>query len=781
VAGIQRLLYNGCVVTQKNLQEAIDTVCRDVDPQTRQDFLSRMDRDYFSLFSAEEIGTHLRMSRALNAEQPVRLKVMPRGGGRLDIVIVAYDYFSEFSIVCGLLSSFGLDIRAGHSYTFLPRESDERPPERLNVSRNRVPGRITPAGSSLQKIVDVFNIRLRRGQAFDASRQKDFERELEALVRLLAEDRFHEARERLNRRLIEHLEKMKMPLTGRLQAINVRFDNDASEKWTVMDVRSEDTPAFLYAFSNALSMRGIYVHKVHIRSVGTEARDRFYISDRQGRRIDGKRDQEALKTAVVLIKQFTHFLRSAPDPGRAMRHFDQLLDKILEGREGIRAARSAFSLFRKEESLDLLAQLLGTSDFLWEDFLRMQFESLVPVLGNLKNKKLRTGKNAVRKKLSVILARASGYEEKKKVLNDFKDREMFFIDMKHLVEPKAVFTEFSKALTDLAEIVLEEAGRVCQEHLMERYGQPMLKNGEPCAFSICGQGKFGGREMGYASDVEVLFIYGGPGQTRGPNKIDNSDYFEHLAQEVVGFIEARQEGIFHLDLRLRPYGKKGTLANPIERLKTYYSAQGEAALFERQALIKLRWVAGDGPLGREMETHRDRYVYSGAPWSLEEALHLRDRQMRELVKPGRVNVKYSAGGIIDIEYGVQYQQIKHGKDRPELRVPSTLEALDQLRRLKIISKEEHDGLRNGYVFLRALIDAMRIVRGNARDLVLPDSSSEEFKFLARRMGYYEPDWEKSAEALAADIRHHMKKVHRFFAGRFKPAGERRIKRAGVEE
>src|SRR5262249_10906741 len=152
---------------------------------------------------------------------------------------------------------------------------------------------------------------------------------------------------------------------------------------------------------------------------------------------------------------------------------------------------------------------------------------------------------------------------------------------------------------------------------------------------------------------------------------------------------------------------------------------------------------------------------------LAEALHLRTRQMNELVEPGRVNVKYSAGGIIDAEYAVQYLQILHGKERAGLRTPSTLEAMDRLRRFKIISKEEYEGLRGGYVFLRGLIDAMRIVRGNARDLVLPDDSSEEFKFLARRMGYRETDWEKSAKKLASDIRRHMKEVHRFFAGRFK--------------
>ncbi|HXC62250.1 MAG TPA: glutamine synthetase adenylyltransferase, partial [Nitrospiria bacterium] len=588
--------------------------------------------------------------------------------------------------------------------------------ERPSLLGGRGAKRIRQAGSSLQKIVDVFNVRLQRCETFDASRQKEFEHELQTLILLLAEDRVQEARERLNLRLIEHLEKVKAPLTGRLDTVEVRFDNRSSEKWTIVDVRSKDTPAFLYAFSNALSMRGIYVYEVHIKSAGTEVRDRFYISDRQGRKIEGKKEQEALRMAVVLIKQFTHFLRSAPDPARAMRHFDQLLDKIMEGGN----ARSSVSLFKTEEGLNLLAQLLGTSDFLWKDFLRMQFESLMPVLEDLKKKKLRPGKNPIRKKLTDLLLHGTTYEEKKKILNEFKDREMFFIDMKHLIEPKAVFTDFSHALTDLAEVVLDEAYRICHEHLMKRYGPPMLENGKSCPFSICGLGKFGGREMGYASDVEVLFLYGGPGRTRGKNRIENSDYFEHLAQELANFIEARQEGIFHVDLRLRPYGTKGTLANPIERLKAYYSPQGEAAPFERQAFIKLKWVAGDELLGRTMEKHRDRYVYSGEPWNLEEALHLRERQMRELVKPGLVNVKYSAGGIVDVEYEVQYLQIIHGKDHVELRVPSTVEALDQLHRSGIVSKKEHDGLRNGYIFLRALIDAMRIVRGNARDLVLPE-------------------------------------------------------------
>jgi glutamate-ammonia-ligase adenylyltransferase len=218
--------------------------------------------------------------------------------------------------------------------------------------------------------------------------------------------------------------------------------------------------------------------------------------------------------------------------------------------------------------------------------------------------------------------------------------------------------------------------------------------------------------------------------------------------------------------------------------------QGQAAPFERQALIKLRWVAGEKLLGRKVEAQRDRYVYSSEPWDLEEALHLRSRQMRELVQPGRLNVKYGAGGIIDIEYEVQYLQILNGRDHPELRVPSTTKALEQLYRLGIIPKKEQDDLYDGYLFLRTLIDAMRMVKGNARDLVLPEENSEEFKFLARRMSYREPDWEKGARKLSEDIRYHMENVHRYFESRFHPGrtGETQtsaqaylIKREGSEE
>src|SRR5262249_8436537 len=151
-----------------------------------------------------------------------------------------------------------------------------------------------------------------------------------------------------------------------------------------------------------------------------------------------------------------------------------------------------------------------------------------------------------------------------------------------------------------------------------------------------------------------------------------------------------------------------------------------------------------------------------APWDLENAIHLRQRQLRELVKPDQINVKYGSGGIIDVEYTVQYLQLVHGKDHSDLRLPNTLDALEQLNRLQIVNERDYDALRGPYLFLRNVIDALRIVRGDAGDLVLPKEDSDEFKSLARRLGYRGRDRAGSAALLAVDLRDRMKEVNAQF-------------------
>ncbi len=752
-------------MTQDQFLKRLKPLCTEIPDEVLQDFLSRMDREYFARFDLEDIRRHIHLASRLDPDQPCQAVISRKEDGTYNLVIVAYDYFSEFATICGLLSAFGLDIREGSIYTFTQAEAVPPPPRTQPFGRRaRGPGR---AGLTRKKIVDCFVVRPLPGTTWPKLDQERFTNELTLLIRLLDDHRFQDARRRVNRRLVEVLARTRGGFSGLLNPVHIRFDNQQSLYDTVMSIRSADTPAFLYAFSNALAMRGVYIHKARFEHLGTELHDEFYIRDRHGKKITDADVLHELRITAVLMKQFTQFLRGAPDPAKAIEHFDQFLDVILK-EAGQATGKKALAFLTKRNSLDLLARLLGTSDFLWEDFLRKQHVHLLPFLESYQRLPLIRPRSALIKGLRSELARARSDEQRQRRLNAFKDQELFRIDMKHLAEPSTSLGEFSQALTELAEVVLDHTVHACSQTLSQQCGPPKLANRKPCPFTVLGMGKFGGRELGYASDIEVLFVYGGPGSTSGRRPLDNSEYFERLAQEILKWIEAKQEGIFHIDVRLRPHGNKGQLANTLEELGRYYSPSGFSAPFERQALIKLRWVAGERTLGHEVERLRDRVVYSKAPWDLEEALELRRTQIRELVAPGQTNIKYSHGGLIDIEYAVQYLQLLHGHRHPELRTPNTLEAIEALGILEILPKKDVTALREAYVTFRLVIDGLRIVRGNAKDLVLPPTDSEAFVFLARRVGYSAEDWRVGAQNLGQDLAEHMARVSEFsrrhFAG-----------------
>ena len=180
----------------------------------------------------------------------------------------------------------------------------------------------------------------------------------------------------------------------------------------------------------------------------------------------------------------------------------------------------------------------------------------------------------------------------------------------------------------------------------------------------------------------------------------------------------------------------------------------------------MRHVGGDETLGHRVEAHRDAYVYSKQPWDAGVALDLRRRQVKEFVEPNQINIKYSPGGLIDIEYGVQYLQLQHGHRHAAVRTPNTLLALDALGQKKILPNREVQALQEAYLFFRLLIDGLRIVRGHAKDLVLPSPDSEGFVFLARRVGYTTETWEEGAKKLDSDIQRHMGVARDFFTTRF---------------
>jgi len=265
-------------------------------------------------------------------------------------------------------------------------------------------------------------------------------------------------------------------------------------------------------------------------------------------------------------------------------------------------------------------------------------------------------------------------------------------------------------------------------------------------------GKCGGRELGFASDIELMFIYAGNGRTTGPQTITTAEFYEKVVQDVVRAIRAKREGIFEVDLQLRPYGKAGSMAVSLEAFRRYFAPDGAAWAYERQALVKLRPIAGSTALGERVVALRDDFVYDGRPFDVVAMRAMRERQIRHLVAGGTFNAKFSPGGLVDVEYLVQGLQITHADRNRELRRTNIREAMAALAAAGILSPEDYARLRRAHTFLRWLIDGLRMVRGNARDLTVPPSESEAFAFLARRLRY------EQADQLREDLAHYTVSV-----------------------
>ena len=248
-------------------------------------------------------------------------------------------------------------------------------------------------------------------------------------------------------------------------------------------------------------------------------------------------------------------------------------------------------------------------------------------------------------------------------------------------------------------------------------------------------GKAGGRELGFASDIELMFVYAGPGKTTGPEVISAAEFFVTLVEDFTHMIEAKRQGIFEIDLRLRPFGRSGPLAVSLAAFENYFAQTGAAYPYERQALVKLRAIAGDAALGQRVIELRDQFVYSSQPFDLSAMRAMREKQLLKLDQPGTFNAKLSAGGLVDCEYLVQGLQISFGHEHPSLRTTNTVEAIDALFAAGFVSSSEHEQLQSAYGFLRRIIDALRMVRGDARDLTVPAATSDEFASLARRLSY----------------------------------------------
>lgn len=694
-----------------------------------QKHLARLDAEYANIFSSEEIQKHALMAESLDNENLVRLEARPLDDQRWQVTIVAYDYLGELSLICGLFFVYGLDIQAGEIFTY---EVLERAATR---SSSRPLTDATPPSAS-RKIVDVFTVQP-IGPKPEAETWLRYTDDLSALLGLMHSGKRREARSELAKRVGATFQKI-LATAEPLYPIEIKIDNRTSTRYTTLHLDAPDTIGFLYEFTNALSLTRTYIARMVVQSHGSRVNDLLFVTDKDGHKITSYQKQRELRTAAVLIKHFTHLLPRCPNPASALLHFREFIEKLFERPNW----PDELASIERPEVLGNLAHLLGVSDFLWDDFLRMQYTNLFPVVSDLTALDTAKSRQQLQFELEealkpVHLGPQPPHEDApwRRVLNDFKDREMFRLDMRHLLGHTREFWDFSAELTDLTEVIVNNAYYLCAEDLRSLHGHPRRPDGTVSQMSVLALGKCGGRELGFASDIELMFLYDEEGQTDGLQTIPTSEFHERVVRDFLAAIQARQEGIFQVDLQLRPYGKAGSMAVSLDSFRRYYAPDGPAWAYERQALVKMRPIAGDPLLGAQACALRDSFVYTGIPFDATAMRAMRERQVRHLVSAGTFNAKYSPGGLVDIEYLIQGLQITHGASDATLRQPNIRQCMDAMHHAGILNDDDYTRLHKAHTFLRWLIDSMRVVRGNAKDVNVPAYGSEEFAFLARRLRY----------------------------------------------
>lgn len=401
---------------------------------------------------------------------------------------------------------------------------------------------------------------------------------------------------------------------------------------------------------------------------------------------------------------------------------DRTLENLADTCRSIGAKGVLWELFRLHEpSMDLYIRLCGTSPYL------VGILTSNPGMVDELVDSLMLGRLPSEDHLSRLLDElCRGAQEIDAIVRSFKNAMHLSIGVRDILGKESI-SETHRTLAMVADVSLQQLTELHYNALVQRYGKPMLEDDRPCSFALLALGKLGNREPNYHSDVTILVLYEGSGTTRPigpvrhPQTIRNDFFFHQLAQRLSQGVNRLTRHGRLFELKNWVFSKEPTpeLAWSLERFESALR-DGHSDTLARLQLLAARPIAGDRAFQDCVRASVQQILVS-RDWTSEDRLvTLRERRVLEQSASNR-NLKRGRGGTMDVETVAQVLSLQYARSHPELVAPGTIDSVERLRRLGLVSGDDALRLKDAYNFLRGVESGLRLMNTKARH-DLPEGS-----------------------------------------------------------
>jgi glutamate-ammonia-ligase adenylyltransferase len=545
----------------------------------------------------------------------------------------------------------------------------------------------------------------------------------------------YRAKTELNRKILDHL-------------LHQTFEGEAGEPESDLILDPNPEPATIQAVLGKFPFRDVQGAYLCLTQLAAESVP--FLSTRRCRHF-----------LASIAPQLLRAIAETPDPDMALVN----LEKVTASLGGKATLWELFSF--SPPTLKLYVELCASSQFLSE--ILITNPGMVDEL--LDSLVLNQPRDLIELKAELAnLCRNA--DDPDPILHSFQDKELLRIGVRDILG-KDDIQATTAALSDVAETILGQIAEHQVSPMTRRFGVPQLgegpRAGQGCRYVLLGLGKLGGREMSYQSDLDLILVYEGDGRTGAPpgatrfdefHWTENFHYFTEFTQRIIkaASLLGPMGRLYHVDMRLRPTGKSGSLVIPLNEFRRYYEG-GSAQLWERQALTRARPVHGDVEFGYEVMAGVDGAVH-GIPWRGELADEIVRMRERVEASGSERDLKRGFGGISDVEFLVQLFRIKYGRNLPALRTTNIWESLEALGFANLLTPEEKATLKTCYDFLREVEACLRIVHNRSLD-ELPDRP-QDLERLARRMGCEAQDGSGAGGRFLAELDRNLEQTRELF-------------------